>query len=65
MQTDEAMAESHTLAESMRPRDPDDVIEQEETVGQGTLQREAIKRDRPFSIFLWDPPDCLFSVPIL
>ncbi len=57
-QANEAMAESRPLAERMRPRSLDDFIGQEAAVGQGTLLREAIDRDRLFSIILWGPPGC-------
>ncbi len=53
-----AMAESRPLAERMRPRSLDDFIGQAAAVGQGTLLREAIDRDRLFSIILWGPPGC-------
>ena len=57
-QANEAMAESRPLAERMRPQNLDDFIGQEETVGLGTLLREAIEQDRLFSIILWGPPGC-------
>jgi putative ATPase len=57
-QAREAMAESRPLAERMRPRSLDDFIGQAAAVGQGTLLREAIDRDRLFSIILWGPPGC-------
>ncbi len=57
-QAETSMAESRPLAERMRPRSLDDFIGQEESVGQGTLLREAIDHDRLFSIILWGPPGC-------
>jgi putative ATPase len=57
-QSNEAMAESRPLAERMRPRSLDEVVGQQEAVGQGTLLREAIDQDRLFSIILWGPPGC-------
>jgi len=57
-QAEQTMAESRPLAERMRPRSLDDFIGQAEAVGQGTLLREAIARDRIFSIILWGPPGC-------
>jgi putative ATPase len=57
-QANETMAESRPLAERMRPRSLDDFVGQDEAVGHGTLLREAIDRDRLFSIILWGPPGC-------
>lgn len=58
IQADDAMAESRPLAERMRPRCLDDFIGQADVVGPGTLMRQAINRDRIFSIVLWGPPGC-------
>ena len=40
----------------MRPRSLDELIGQEEIVGEGTLLRKAIESDRLSSIILWGPP---------
>lgn len=46
------------LAERMRPRTLDAFFGQEEAVGEGTVLRHAISRDRVFSMILWGPPGC-------
>ena len=46
------------LAERMRPGNLDEFIGQMNVVGQGTLIRNAIERDRIFSMILWGPPGC-------
>jgi putative ATPase len=46
------------LAERMRPGNLDEFIGQMKVVGQGTLIRNAIERDRIFSMILWGPPGC-------
>lgn len=46
------------LAERMRPRSLAHFAGQEHAVGKGTLIRNAIENDRPFSMVLWGPPGC-------
>lgn len=46
------------LAEQMRPRRLDDFLGQHRVVGQGTMLRNAVIKDRPFSMILWGPPGC-------
>ncbi|UCH24135.1 MAG: replication-associated recombination protein A [Deltaproteobacteria bacterium] len=42
----------------MRPRSLTEFIGQTHMVGEGTLIRRAIERDRLFSMILWGPPGC-------
>ncbi|HVX30586.1 MAG TPA: replication-associated recombination protein A [Nitrolancea sp.] len=44
------------LADRMRPRTLDELLGQEKVIGQGTLLRQAIERDRLSSLILWGPP---------
>ena len=44
------------LAERMRPRSFDEIVGQDDVLGQGRPLREAIERDRLQSIILWGPP---------
>lgn len=44
------------LSARMRPRDLDEIIGHGETVGPGSLLRQAIDRDQLFSLVLWGPP---------
>ena len=46
------------LAERMRPRDFDDLVGQDEVVGQGRPLRNAIERDELSSVIFWGPPGC-------
>jgi len=46
------------LAERMRPRRLDDFLGQQRAVGEGTLLRNAVEKDQPFSMILWGPPGC-------
>jgi len=46
------------LAERMRPQRLDDFLGQQRAVGQGTLLRNAVEKDRLFSMILWGPPGC-------
>jgi putative ATPase len=46
------------LAERMRPRHLGEFVGQSHVVGEGTLIRMAIERDRIFSMILWGPPGC-------
>ena len=57
-QAEAATAESRPLAERMRPMGLDDFFGQTDTVGPGTLLRQAIQQDRIFSMILWGPPGC-------
>ncbi len=49
---------SAPLAERMRPRRLAEFIGQRRAVGEGSLLRLAIERDRIFSMILWGPPGC-------
>jgi putative ATPase len=49
---------SKPLAERMRPRNLTEFIGQTHVVGEDTLIRRAIERDRIFSMILWGPPGC-------
>jgi putative ATPase len=46
------------LAERMRPGSLGEFVGQPHVVGEGTLIRNAIERDRIFSMILWGPPGC-------
>ena len=46
------------LAERMRPRRLDDFLGQRRAVGEGSMLRNAVERDKPFSMILWGPPGC-------
>lgn len=46
------------LAERMRPRSIEEMVGQEQLVGQGRVLRQAIEQDRLFSLILWGPPGC-------
>jgi putative ATPase len=51
------MEQEAPLAARMRPRTLDEIVGQEDIVGQGRLLRRAIEADRLFSsIILWGPP---------
>ena len=49
---------SRPLADRMRPMNLDEFIGQRHAVGEGTLIRHAILKDRIFSMILWGPPGC-------
>ena len=49
---------SGPLADRMRPVSIDEFIGQRHAVGEGTLIRHAILKDRIFSMILWGPPGC-------
>ena len=53
-----ASAASKPLADRMRPKSLDEFIGQSRVVGNGTLIRKAIEKDRIFSMILWGPPGC-------
>ena len=44
------------LAARMRPRSVDEIVGQEQILGEGRLLRRAIKSDRISSMILWGPP---------
>ncbi len=46
------------LAERMRPKSLDAFIGQKHVVGNGMILRNAIERDRIFSMIFWGPPGC-------
>lgn len=49
---------SRPLADRMRPMNLDEFIGQRHAVGEGTLIRQAVLKDRIFSMILWGPPGC-------
>lgn len=49
---------SQPLADRIRPMNLDEFIGQRHAVGEGTLIRQAILKDRIFSMILWGPPGC-------
>jgi putative ATPase len=49
---------SRPLADRMRPVSLDEFIGQRHAVGEETLIRQAISKDRIFSMILWGPPGC-------
>ena len=49
---------SRPLADRIRPMNLDEFIGQRHAVGEGTLIRHAILKDRIFSMILWGPPGC-------
>jgi putative ATPase len=53
-----AAEDSKPLAEKMRPRSLEGFIGQEHVVGKETLIRNAIEKDKIFSMILWGPPGC-------
>ncbi|MCB1112705.1 MAG: replication-associated recombination protein A [Chlamydiales bacterium] len=46
------------LAESMRPKNLEEVLGQEHLTGSDGLVRLAIDKQRPLSVILWGPPGC-------
>ena len=55
---EKATAADRPLAERMRPRNLDEFVGQSRVVGEGSLVRRAIEKDRIFSMILWGPPGC-------
>ena len=49
---------SRPLADRMRPEHIDEVVGQDHAVGESSLVRSAISKDRIFSMILWGPPGC-------
>jgi len=49
---------SRPLADRMRPMNLDEFIGQRHAVGEGSLIRQAVLKDRIFSMILWGPPGC-------
>ncbi|MDL1968070.1 MAG: replication-associated recombination protein A [Deltaproteobacteria bacterium] len=54
----EAAQASRPLAEKMRPKSLEEFAGQKHVVGKGSLIRNAIEKDRIFSMILWGPPGC-------
>ena len=54
----EAARASRPLAEIMRPKSLEEFVGQKHVVGKGSLIRNAIEKDRIFSMILWGPPGC-------
>jgi putative ATPase len=50
------LAKRAPLADRMRPRSLDELVGQEHLIGEGSLLRRAIERDRISSLILWGPP---------
>jgi len=46
------------LAERMRPKSLDELMGQDHVTGSGGLIRQAVEKDRIFSMILWGPPGC-------
>ncbi len=57
-QAQKAAQSSIPLAERMRPKCLDEFVGQNNIVGRGALIRNAIEKDRIFSMILWGPPGC-------
>ncbi|HJM22433.1 MAG TPA: replication-associated recombination protein A, partial [Acidimicrobiales bacterium] len=55
---DDALQQSAPLAARLRPRQLDDLVGQEELLGQGAPLRILIEADRLTSLILWGPPGC-------
>jgi putative ATPase len=55
---EKASEASKPLAERMRPKNLDQFAGQLHVIGKGTLIRNAIERDKIFSMILWGPPGC-------
>ncbi len=55
---EKASEASKPLAERMRPKNLDQFAGQLHVTGKGTLIRNAIERDKIFSMILWGPPGC-------
>jgi putative ATPase len=53
-----ANKDSQPLAEKMRPRTLEGFVGQEHIAGEGALIRNAIEKDKIFSMILWGPPGC-------
>lgn len=56
MQAEREQEEQAPLAHRMRPRTLDEVVGQEQVIGQGTMLRRSIEADRLVSIILFGPP---------
>ena len=54
----QAANDSRPLADRMRPNHVDDIVGQAHLLGEGSLIRTAILKDRLFSMILWGPPGC-------
>ena len=52
------MAPDAPLADRMRPRTLEEFIGQSDAVGEDSLIRQAIHRQRLFSMIIWGPPGC-------
>ena len=50
------LAQRGPLAARMRPRSLDEFVGQDEVLGQGSVLRRTIERDRLSSLILWGPP---------
>ena len=57
-QAKQTIEDSRPLADRIRPEHIDDVVGQGHAVGEGSLIRAAINKDRIFSMILWGPPGC-------
>ena len=44
------------LAERMRPQSLDDVIGQDEIIGDGKILTEIVKKKEPVNLIFWGPP---------
>ena len=57
-QAKETTENARPLADRMRPAHIDELVGQDHAVGEGSLIRAAISKDRIFSMILWGPPGC-------
>lgn len=57
-QSQKAAKAAKPLAERMRPKSLNEFFGQTHVVGDGTLVRRSIDKDRIFSMILWGPPGC-------
>lgn len=49
---------SAPLAEQLRPHTLEELFGQDHLLGEGSVIRSAIEKERPLSIILWGPPGC-------
>ncbi|MFZ5569789.1 MAG: replication-associated recombination protein A [Thermodesulfobacteriota bacterium] len=57
-QADKALGGTQPLAERMRPKHLGEFVGQLQIAGENGLIRNAIEKDRIFSMILWGPPGC-------
>ncbi len=52
----EEMNQRRPLAERMRPQNLDEVVGQEEIIGEGKILTEIVKKGEPVNLIFWGPP---------